>query len=302
MWRRWYPWGNNYDIAVSQRVARRAWTLYEPIHAIVYFAPESTELYKAAGLRGGWMGYFASRSAAMGAVGAEVVTAVFHNFRPQMVARALPDAWSFAAPERVLEARLAVADLALRRLWGTEVESSDVALAAAMTGEVARRLQALGRPLFAAHAGLPVPDAPHLALWHWCTLLREHRFDGHIATLTVSGIDGLDALVIASAAGTGMKPETIQRMRGWTEDEIGAAAERLRRRGLLDGDNVLTGEGRALKGAIEDTTDNLASEVWETLEAPERARLFTALRRLSTLLEDPDGIRYPNPIGVSRPV
>ena len=68
----------------------RAWTLFEPIHAIVYFAPEARPTYKAAGLRGGWMGYFASRSAAMGAVNAEVVTAVFHNFQPAMVARAIP--------------------------------------------------------------------------------------------------------------------------------------------------------------------------------------------------------------------
>ena len=65
---------------------------------IVYFAPEATEAYKAAGLRGSWMGYFASRSAAMGAVGPEVVTAVFHNFRPSMVSRALPDAWGFSTP------------------------------------------------------------------------------------------------------------------------------------------------------------------------------------------------------------
>ncbi|MFD7429575.1 hypothetical protein ACFV6Z_21425 [Streptomyces sp. NPDC059818] len=27
----------------------------------------------------------------------------------------------------------------------------------------------------AAHAGLPVPEEPHLALWHAATLLREHR-------------------------------------------------------------------------------------------------------------------------------
>ena len=113
---------------------------------------------------------------------------------------------------------------------------------------VAGRLEANGRPLYAAHAALPVPDAPHLALWHACTLLREHRFDSHIATLIVSGVDGLDSLVIANAAGSGMDPATIQRMRGWTEEETGAAAERLRRRGILDRDNALTVEGRALKG------------------------------------------------------
>lgn len=298
---RWYPWGTTYDVAVAQRLARRAWTLFEPIHAIVYFAPEAPDLYKAAGLRGSWMGYFASRSAAMGAVGPDVVTAVFHNFRPSMVSRALPDAWGFSTPERVLKARLAVADSALRRLWGDEVASAEVAETGEAMMAIADRLQAHGRPLYAAHAGLPVPDAPHLALWHACTLLREHRFDSHIATLTVSGVDGLDSLVIASAAGSGMNPATIQRMRGWTEEETGAAAERLRRRGILDRDNALTTEGRVLKGAIEDTTDNLASDVWEMLEVPERARLFKSLYRLSTLLEDPDGIRYPNPIGVSRP-
>lgn len=269
---------------------------------IVYFVPEAVEAYKGAGLRGSWMGYFASRSAAMGAVGPEVVTAVFHNFRPSMVSRALPDAWGFSTPERVLEARLAVVDSALRRLWGDAIASDELAETADVMVAVAESLHGNGRPLYAAHAGLPVPAAPHLALWHACTLLREHRFDSHVATLIVSGIDGLDSLVIANAAGSGMDPATIQRMRGWTEEETGAAAEGLRRRGILDKDNALTVEGRALKGSIEDTTDNLASDVWERLEVPERARLFKTLLWLSTLLENPEGIRYPNPVGVSRPV
>lgn len=286
---------------MPQTLARRAWSLYEPIHAIVYFAPESADHYKAAGLRGGWMGYFASRSAPMGAVTAEVVTAVFHNFRPAMVARALPDAWHFSSPERVLEARRAVADAALRRLWGAEVDSEAVAEAAVLTLEVAAYLHGDGRPLYAAHAGLSVPDVPHLKLWHACTLLREHRFEGHIAALTVAGLSGLEALVTARAAGPGMDPATIQRMRGWTEEECEEAAQRLRARGLVDADNRLTAEGRALRGSVEETTDCLAAEVWEVLDVARRARLFSLLRRLATLLEHPDGIRYPNPIGVSRP-
>jgi hypothetical protein len=286
---------------VPQTLARRAWTLYEPIHAIVYFAPESGELYKAAGLRGGWMGYFASRSAPMGAVGAEVVTAVFHNFRPAMVARAIPDAWHFSSPERVLEARRSVADSALRRLWGAEVDSDDVAEAALLALQVAAGVHRDGRPLYAAHAGLPVPEAAHLKLWHACTLLREHRFDGHIAALTVAGLSGLEALVTARAAGAGMDPATIHRMRGWTEEECETAAQRLRGNGILDADNRLTAGGRALRGSVEDTTDHLAAEVWDAFDGAQRARLFSLLRRLATLLEHPDGIRYPNPIGVGRP-
>ena len=283
-------------------VARRAWTLFEPIHAIVYFAPESTDAYRAAGLRGGWMGYFASRSAPMGAVSGEVVTAVFHNFRPAMVLRAIPDAWTFSSPDRVLEARLEVADFALRRLWGPEVDSDEVTEAATMTLEVAGGLHIDGRPLFAGHAGLPIPEIPHLALWHACTLLREHRFDGHIAALTVHGLDGLDALVLASASGTGMDADTIQKVRGWTEDEIIAARDRLRERGLVSAEHGLTSEGTALKAGIEEATDRLAGGVWDAMTEARRERLFDMLHHLATRLEDPEGIRYPNPIGVSRPV
>jgi len=31
-----------------------------------------------------------------------------------------------------------------------------------------------GRPLYAGHADLDWPDAPHLVMWHALTLLREH--------------------------------------------------------------------------------------------------------------------------------
>jgi hypothetical protein len=282
-------------------LARRAWTLFEPIHAIVYFAPEASEHYKAAGLRGGWMAYFASRSAPMGAVTPGVVTAVFHNFQPAMVARAIPDAWHYSSPERALTARTAVADSALRRLWGDEVASDDVAQAATATIAVANGLRGDGRPLYTATAGLEEPEVPHLKLWHACTLLREHRFDGHVAALTVHGLDGLESLVTALAAGSGIDAATIRRFRGWTEEEWDQGVERLQSRGILDAAGALTAEGRWLRTAVEEMTDRLADDVWAAMDDRSRERLFDSLRRLSTLLENPDGIRYPNPIGVSRP-
>ena len=131
--------------------------------------------------------------------------------------------------------------------------------------------------------------------------MREHRFDGHIAALTVHGLDGLDALVLASASGKGMDAETIQKVRGWTEEEIGAAWDRLRERGLVNAEHGLTAEGIAVKGAVEEATDRLASGAWEALSEARRERLFGLLRDLATRLEHPEGIRYPNPIGVSRP-
>ncbi len=286
---------------VAASLARRAWTLFEPVHAIVYFAPEARVEYGAAGLRGGWMGYFASRSAPMGRVSADVVTAVFHNFRPAMVRRAIPDAWNYSTPERVLEARTAAADAALRRLWGEGVESSDVAEAAEIAMGVAGQLRGDGRPLFAGHAGLGVPPAAHLALWHACGLLREHRFDGHVAALTVHEVDGLASLLMAVGAGKGVDAGTLRSFRGWTDEEWAEGAERLRERGVIDDEGTLTAEGRELHAAIEAATDRLAAQPWEQLEETRRDRLFELLAGLARRLEGEGGLVYPNPIGVSRP-
>jgi helix-turn-helix protein len=39
------------------------WTLFEPVHAVTYFAPEARSAFEQAGLRGFWRGYFAGRAA-----------------------------------------------------------------------------------------------------------------------------------------------------------------------------------------------------------------------------------------------
>lgn len=282
-------------------VPRRAWTHFEPIHALVYFAPESQERFAKAGLRGGWMGYFASRSAPMGAVGREVVTAVFHNFQPEMVARAIPDAWRYSSPETVIAARLDAVDAALRRLWGDDTDSAAVAEAADLALQAAAHLRPEGRPLYAGHAGLDVPGPAHLALWHACTLLREHRFDGHVAALTVHGLGGLEALITAVAAGNGVDATALRRFRGWSEEEWRQSEVGLQERDILDGAGGLTATGRAVRSAVEDLTDQLAAEPWQQLEERRRERFFDLLLGLASRLEGPGGLTYPNPIGVSRP-
>jgi Helix-turn-helix family len=278
--------------------ARRAWTLFEPIHAVVYFVSEARPEFTAAGLKGGWMGYFASRSAAMGAVGPEVVAAIFHNFAPAMVRRALPDAWRFATPETVLAARLRVADAALRRLWGeSTLASREVRDVASVMLQAATQLRADGRPLFAGHQGLPSPDQPHLALWHACTLLREHRFDGHTAALTARGMSGLDALITATVA-KGLDPATMRSFRGWSEEEWGDGVRSLQERGLLDGDGSLSPQGTAMRDHVEEATDELAAEPWRSGNL---AAVGDVLRSLALRLQGEDGLVYPNPIGVPAP-
>src|SRR5215469_5400052 len=259
----------------SHSLARRMWQTCEPYHAMIYFAPEARQAYADAGLKGYWMGYFASRAASMGPVPAAVVAATFYNFHYRMVARSIPDAWRFSSPEQILSARFQSADAALRRLLGPEISSSSLADAFFLAHTAIEACDVSGRPLFAAHYSLPWPEEPHLALWHATTLLREYRGDGHVVALLAEGLDGCEAHVTQAALGRAPR-ETLQPNRGWTDEEWTAAEERLRSRGWLDAGGLLTDTGRRGRQAVEDRTDSLASPPWNYL-GPERTTRLSEL-------------------------
>jgi hypothetical protein len=275
------------------------WTAYEPYHALIYFAPEARQAYKDVGLKGYWMGYFASRAAALGAVPAPVVTAAFFNFAPRMVERAIPDAWRFCAPEQVLAARLDAADRALRRLLGAAVDSPAVAEAADLARAAVAGCDVAGRTLFAAHSALLWPEAPHLVLWQAATLLREFRHDGHIAVLLSAGLDGCEAHVTVAASGR-VPRATLQANRGWTDEEWEAAASRLTARGWLDATGQLTA-GPNVRAAMEAQTDRLSLPPWQHLGAEDSERLEGLLRPLSRQIVAAGGIPSPNPLGLPDP-
>src|SRR6202042_2526542 len=111
----------------------------------------------------GRMGYFASRSAAMGRVGAAVVTATFYSFSPDLIGEVIPRAWTLASPEAIVAARWRGADTALHRMLGDRGDSPEVAQAAELIRRATEGLDVSGRPLFAAHTELPRPVEPHLA-------------------------------------------------------------------------------------------------------------------------------------------
>jgi hypothetical protein len=244
-------------------MARKMWRTLEPYHGLIYFAPEASAAYEALGVHG-FDGYFASRSAAMGAVPAGVVVATFFNFEPGAVGRTIPQVWETATPAQLLEARLAAADAALRRATGQALDGDDVGRAASLAREAAEHCRPAGRPLFAAHADLPWPEAPHLALWHAITLLREFRGDGHIACLVAAQLDGIDALVVHAASGE-VPRSALQTSRGWDDAAWHASIERLADRGLVDGSGAFTEAGAALRQEIEDQTDRLALAPWAAL-------------------------------------
>ncbi|MCG7203170.1 SCO6745 family protein [Streptomyces arenae] len=259
---------------LEPRAGRRCHNLLNSLHATHFFSPELAEELAALGVTHPRAVNFAVRAAALGPVGAGTVTATFYNYKHELVARHVPAIWETASPEDVLAARLRAVDASMRRLLGADaVESDAMAEAAELALRATEACSRPGRPLYSAHADLPVPGEPHLAYWHATTLLREHRGDGHLAVLAAAGLDGLEAVVTHTATGKGMHPKWVSATRGWTRDDWDAAADRLRERGLLDTAGELTGAGTALRAEIETQTDRLDRAPYEHLGAGGVTRL-----------------------------
>ena len=262
--------------AVTPGTARRAFRTAEPIHGMIYFTPHGADTYAQVGLTHQRMTYFASRSAAMGPVPAEIIIATFFNFNPRIIHHVIPAAWDIATPAQVLAARLEAVDRSLRQAWGDDIGSPKVREAADLARRAADRATSRpqGRPLFAGHAALPWPDVPHLVLWHAQTLLREYRGDGHVALLFTEGLDGLGALITHAATGI-IPAETLRTTRTWSEQEWAAGVERVREQGwLADGPELtLSEEGQRRRQSIENRTDQLAVYPYEAIGEDGCARL-----------------------------
>jgi hypothetical protein len=278
-------------------LARRFFDRFEPVHAVTYFAPEARAALDGLGYRGFWMGYFAARSAPLGVVPREVVTAIFYNFAPERVAKALPAAWEIAGPKAALRARQDSAVAALRR-YGVGADEN-VGVAAELAGRAARQAPLDGRPLFAANLALPWPDDPLAALWHAATLLREQRGDAHVAVLAAAGVSGRESNVLHAAAGR-IDRDYIARTRDYDEAAWRHQEQRLAERGLLDDDGSLTAAGRELKDRIESATDTFGLSALDALSDDEVEALFQALTPITRAVVAGGDVPAVTPMGLRR--
>jgi hypothetical protein len=259
------------------------------MHSMVYFVPEAAEAYARLGVSGR-AGYFASRSAPMGAVSPEVVVSTFFNFNPELVHAAIPSSWEVASPDDFVAARFAAVDAAFRRVLGDSAvrsEAMERAAGLARTAAEAAAHRIEGRPLAAGHAEIPWPDAAHLELWHAQSILREYRGDGHIAELVTHELSGLDALVTHAATGD-VPVDVLRATRAWSDEAWAGAVESLRGRGWLeDGDALrFTEWGAGRRRAIEDGTDELAAAPYDALGEEGCAELRALVRPWSTLFAE----------------
>lgn len=281
------------------RFSRSLWELYELVHDIVYFTPEVRQAADEAGMRGFWMSYFAMRAAPLGPVGPEVVTSCFYVFSPDRARRALPDAWRYAGPRKMLAARARGVDGAMRRLHGDAVvagqamaEAADLAWKAAISADTA------GRVLSAANQALAPPEEPHVRLWQAVTTLREHRGDGHIAVLVSRGIGPVAAQILKGAAGES-DPAILREGRKWDGETWRATETDLRGRGWIDQAGRLTGAGAAEHARIEEATDAAAEQPWRALGADASNRLAELLAPLARDVVRAGLIPAGNPVGLT---
>lgn len=284
--------------------ARQLAALVAPIHNVGYYTPE-IKVFAAFGIKGWWTAYFAYRSAPMGQVSVEVITATFYGFAPRMVARAVPEVWRHVGLQQSLDIRLDAVDRAWRRIFADPstamntralLHEDAVAEAATSARGAIEGVDGGGRPLYAGHTALAWPDAPYLQLWHACTLLREHRGDSHTIALAAADIGPVQCQVLMAARGHGNKA-TLLKIRGWTDQEWDAAVAALVERGWLQPDGTMTEAGRRARRAVEDHTDRLAAEPARRLGAAGVARLTELLtpvhQQLFTLGEIPG--QWPPP-------
>ncbi|MCW2830548.1 MAG: hypothetical protein JWP31_1240 [Aeromicrobium sp.] len=275
--------------------SRAFWRAIEAVHTPVYFAPDAKERFEAVGLKGYWMGYVASRSAALGTPAAPVVTALFHGFAPRRIERALPAAWERATSQDVLAVRHQLA----RDVLTPVLDGIDVSRVAHELTLLTSGLDFAGKGLAAAHYSVPAPDDPIGLLWHAATVIREYRGDCHVAVLTAAGLDGCSANALAVAAG--LVGDDQRAGRGWSEDEWGAAVGHLGTRGWVDVEGAITAVGRSARDQIEDTTDRVCTAGIDREATARGITIENALVEIASAVIASGAVTFPNPTGVARP-
>lgn len=281
--------------------ARRIWAAVEPLAANVYFAPEAHRAYQALGFAGpsrvsrgieypDMVAYFTSRGACLGPqVPGDVVAAAFGVFKRSLVVDAVARGWQQTDHEAILTARQQGAVASLRRILGDEPDR--ISWATDVLRRMADAAPAEGRHLHAGLRSLGYPGDPVGDLWRAADLVREHRGDCHIAAWISADLDATEVGLLTDLW-RGLPIKSWVRSRGWTDDDLDAACDRLRHRGLLAGDQLTDG-GWQLRQSIEDDTDRMVRRVVDALGDDDEA-LFALLGGWNQRILAAGG--YPTPV------
>jgi hypothetical protein len=160
--------------------------------------------------------------------------------------------WTLTDARTICTARDEGAIAQLRRILGDE--PAGAGRAREILSRAIAPLRPEGRPLFAGVLSQPMPADDLGAVWRLGDMLREYRGDSHTASWISVGVDATE-IGLLSELYWGLPMRSYSRTRAWTEEQFGAAHERLRSRGWVD-DTALTAAGREGREAIEVATDD----------------------------------------------
>jgi hypothetical protein len=256
----------------ESKAARQLGSVLEPVTGQVYFSPECHANYVALGFapsNGQFNGvaapdgpaYFTSRGSVLGQVPGTVVAATFGVFNPEAVVPAVTFGWTKTDAATICQARDDGAIAQLERVLGPEPEG--VERANELLARAVEPLRPEGRSLYAGQASLPLPPTTLGQVWRRGDMLREFRGDSHIAAWIAGGFDATEIGLLTELY-WGLPMRTYSRTRAWSDAQFDAATERLRSRGLLDGD-TFTDAGWTAREAVEDQTDLQMKPVLEAL-------------------------------------
>ena len=240
--------------------ARRLRDAIEPIATICFWSEPAYQAYEHWGLDF-LQGYVWGRSCVLGEPDGAVAAAAFGGFEPGLIAALYDAGRAVCTLADIRSARESGAITALQEVLGKPADVDDV-VAVLRRGVEAIHTTA-GRAFSAGLLAMDWPDESWGRLWHACSVLREYRGDGHLAAYVAYGLDGLEANLLTETQ-VGWDWSTYAGSRGWSPEAMAAATERLRARGLIDG-NDLSEHGSTMRDRIESITDSLMQPVIDAL-------------------------------------
>jgi hypothetical protein len=233
---------------VSRRLRSRA----DAILGAVWFMPQED------------LPALAARAACMGRVPGRVAAALFAPQHPERVAAAVDDAWRRHDPDALLEARLRGATDYLAHALGEHPVG--VERAVEILRPVVEAGSTAGHPVYAGLRSLQWPGTPLGDLWRGCDMIRERRGGSHLNAWTAAGLGAVEIQLLTERWRTTTNPgSTTADQMGYSTDEIAAALDAFRGRGLVDADGALTPDGREYREGIERATDLQEAELVDAL-------------------------------------
>ena len=257
---------------LAQR-SRRLRAHADAILGAVWYMPERATGFTRLGL-GPAASSLGSRAACMGRVTGPVTAAAFGCLNPEIVTRAIEEAWSITTPQALLAERLACARRYLTSIVGSDPDGVDEAIA--ILRPACERAPVAGHVVFAGLRSQPWPEDSIGCLWRACDMVRERRGDSHVNAWQARGIDEVAINVLSEMWRRLPRNSVAVPQMGWSQSDADAALDRLAEDGLATPTGTLTTSGQKLRDEIEYDTDRQ--------ELPVVAALGEQLERLLALL------------------